>query len=72
MVRFGLPSDYWQTYAEAVRGLSVADVSAAARDVVLPGRLVWVIVGDRTQIEAPIRALGFGEVQLLDAEGNHL
>jgi len=72
MVRFGLPSDYWRTYAGAVRRLSLEDVSAAAREVVRPGSLVWVIVGDRQQIEAPIRALGLAEIQLLDADGNRL
>ena len=72
MVRFGLPSDYWRTYAGAVRQLSLEDVSAAARGVLRPGSLVWVIVGDRQQIEAPIQALGFGKIQLLDADSNRL
>jgi len=35
-----------------------------------PDSLVWVVVGDRSKIEAPIRQLGLGEVKFLDADGN--
>jgi zinc protease len=72
MVRFGLPSDYWQTYANSVRALSLQQVSDVAAHVILPERLVWVVVGDREQIEAPMQALGFGAIQMLDADGNRL
>jgi len=34
--------------------------------------LVWVVVGDRRQIEAEITHLGFGEVVRIDADGNVL
>lgn len=44
-------------------------MNAAAQDVVQPDRLVWVVVGDRATIEPSIRALGFGEVRLLNSNG---
>jgi len=31
--------------------------------------VVWVVVGDRSKIEAGIRALGLGELKFLDADG---
>jgi len=31
--------------------------------------MTWVIVGDLKQIEAPVRALNLGDVQVLDADG---
>jgi len=31
--------------------------------------LTWVIVGDLSKIEAPIRALNLGEVVVLDSDG---
>jgi len=37
--------------------------------VVHPEELTWVVVGDRSKIEAGIRELNWGEVQLLDADG---
>ena len=72
MVRFGLPADYYDTYASEVRALTVADLSDAADTVIQPGRLVWVIVGDRAVIEEGIQELGLGEIHYMDADGNEL
>src|SRR5206468_605421 len=70
IVRFGLPDDYFVTYPEKVRALTVADVTKAAEQVVHPDQLVWVVVGDRSKIEPGIRELGWSDIQLLDADGN--
>jgi hypothetical protein len=37
-----------------------------------PDALTWVIVGDLSKIEKPVRALNLGDVQVLDAEGKVL
>ena len=34
-----------------------------------PDRLTWVIVGDLSKIEAGVRALNLGEVQVVDENG---
>ncbi|HUJ20947.1 MAG TPA: pitrilysin family protein [Bryobacteraceae bacterium] len=70
LVQFGLPDEYYQTYAAKIRALHTADVTDAAKTVVHPDNVVWVVVGDRAKIEAPIRELGLGEVKFLDADGN--
>src|SRR6266571_2061533 len=70
IVTFGLPDDYFATYPSKVRSLSVGEVENAAREVVHPNQFVWVVVGDRSKVESGIRELGWGEVQLLDADGN--
>ncbi len=70
MVRFNLPEDYYDTYADKVLGLNQSQVEGAAKETVHPGRRVWVVVGDRAKIEAGIRELGLGEVRLIDADGN--
>jgi zinc protease len=72
IVRFGLPDDYYQTYAERVRSLKLENVNSAAKKVVLPENTVWVVVGDRSKIEKPIRELNFGEIKFLDLDGNPL
>jgi zinc protease len=69
MVRFDLPLTYYDRYAAAVRALKLADLNAAAREVVHPDHLIWVVVGDRSKIEAGIRALHLGPVHLIDADG---
>jgi zinc protease len=66
---FGLPADWWSTYARRVRAVTPAAVSGAVGRMLQPGRLVWVVVGDRAKVEAGVRALGLGDVRLLDADG---
>jgi zinc protease len=70
LVTFGLPDDYFATYPGKVRALTVDDLMKAAKKAVHPDQLVWVVVGDRTKIEAPIKQLGWGDVLFLDADGN--
>ena len=66
---YGLPKDYYATYADVLRKASDTDVNAAARKFVMPGQLVWVVIGDRAKIESGIKELKLGEVQILDADG---
>jgi zinc protease len=71
-VQFGLPDDYYATFAQKVRSLGVPAVTDTAKSTIRPDNLVWVVVGDRAKIEAGIRQLGLGEVKFLDANGNPL
>ena len=70
LVRFDLPDDYWDGYASLVAELDTAAVRNAASEVLAPDRLTWVVVGDLEAIGEDVRALGFGEVHMLDSEGN--
>ena len=68
--RFGLPDDYWPSYAARVGALTLDEVNAVAREVIKPEALTWVVVGDRKRIEEPIRKLNLGELRFVDADGN--
>ncbi|HEX3235705.1 MAG TPA: pitrilysin family protein [Gemmatimonadales bacterium] len=70
IVSFGLDDRYYDTYAQAVRGETVATITAAAQRTVAPDHLVWVIVGDRAKIEQGLRELNLGEIHLIDPDGN--
>ena len=72
MVRFGLPADYWDRYPEEMRRQTAETLAAAAREVIDPDRLTWVIVGDLAEIEDGIRAAGFGAIHRVDADGKLL
>ncbi|MGI9307931.1 MAG: M16 family metallopeptidase, partial [Gammaproteobacteria bacterium] len=72
IVRFGLPDNYWDTYAEQVNALTLDDVKSIAVDVLRPEDLIWVVVGDREQIETGLRDLNMGEIKLIDADGHAL
>ncbi len=69
-VQFGLPDDYYETYSGKVRKLTTRDLAAAAGKLVRPGNLIWVVVGDRSKIEAGIRELDYGEIRFIDPDGN--
>ena len=66
---YGLPTNYYATFADAVRNASDAQINAAGKQFVTPSQLVWVIIGDRAKIEAGIKELKIGDVQILDADG---
>src|SRR5438445_744555 len=70
--QFGLPDDYYETYAGKVRALKIADVEDAAKTVVHPDNLIWVIVGDRAKIEAGVKELNLGEIRFLSPDGKPL
>ena len=72
IVQFGLPDDYYETYASKVRALKTDDVNSAAKEVVHPDNLIWIVVGDRAKIEGGVRELGLGELHFLDADGKPL
>src|ERR1700676_4054332 len=69
LVQFGLPDDYYDTYAGKVKALKASDVNAAAKEVVRPDNLTWIVVGDRAKIEAGVRELNLGEFRLMDVDG---
>ena len=69
LVQFGLPDDYYETYAGRVHALKTDDVNAAAKEVVRPDNFIWIVVGDRAKIEAGVRELNLGEFQLMDVNG---
>jgi zinc protease len=69
LVQFGLPDDYYETYAGKVRALKTTDLADAAHQVMHPDQLTWVIVGDRAKIEVGVREVNLGELHLLDAQG---
>lgn len=70
LVQFNLPDDWYNTYSARVRALTQRDITAAAEKLIRPDRLIWVVVGDRARIEAGIRELNYGEVRVVDADGN--
>jgi zinc protease len=72
IVQFGLPDDYYETFAGKVRALTLGDLADAAKIVIHPDNLIWVVVGDRAKVEAEIKELGWGEVRLLSPDGRPL
>lgn len=65
-----LPKDYYSDYAQRIVATPAADVNAAGAAILKDKPLTWIVSGDLAKIEAGIRALGLGEVRVVDADGN--
>jgi zinc protease len=66
----GLPDDYWTRFQSGVNALTTADVQRVVDKYIDPEHLTILIVGDRSKIEAPLRATGIAPVVILDIKGN--
>ncbi len=67
-VIYDLSENYYSSYISEIRGLTRKDMQAAAKSLVDPNKLIWVVVGDLSKIEAPIRALNLGPVTIINAD----
>lgn len=65
----GRPDDYLQRYPTLLKQTSLEDMTSSARQWLQPEPMTWLVIGDLKSIEAPIRALNWGEVQVLDKDG---
>ncbi len=68
--RFDRSDDYVPRLKSRYEALDTSQIRAAASQVLRPDHLIWVIVGDRAQIESGIRELGLGDIEIRDADGN--
>jgi zinc protease len=69
ILTYGLKDTYWNDFVGEVTGVTVADINRTAGNLIHPDALTWVVVGDLEKIEAKVRALDFGEVTVIDADG---
>ncbi|MFT4604750.1 MAG: zinc protease [Rhodothermales bacterium] len=69
IVRYGLPDDHYQGYADRINELSLDAVQNAAPMLVSPSNLVWIVVGDRAAIQPKMEELGFTNIIVVDSEG---
>ena len=67
-VMYGRPDDHVLRRKAEIEAMTPAQVAEAAATID-PATLTWVVVGDLSRIEGPVRALGLGEVTVLDADG---
>ncbi len=69
MIQYGYPDDYFSTYASKIDGLSLDDINNAAKKVIQPNKIDWVVVGDKEKVEKGLTELGM-EIKLIDVDGN--
>jgi len=69
ILTYGLPDNYLNDFVGEVEALAPVQLQAAAAELVHPEALTWIVVGDRSSIEASVRKLDMGEVKVLDTDG---
>jgi zinc protease len=70
ILQYNLPENYYNTFTEKVMAVTPAEANEIAKKYILPGHLVWLVVGDMSKVEAGIRELNIGEVHKINADGN--
>ena len=65
----GLPDDELDRYRPAVAAVGAEDVRAAAAAHIDPEKASIVVVGDVSKFEGPLRAAGYGEVEVVHDDG---
>jgi zinc protease len=71
LVDFDLPDDEFSHYQARVEAVTKADVDRVAREYITPAGMSILIVGDRSQVEGPLKSLPFApSIQRLDTDGN--
>ena len=66
----GLPDDYYQNYAKNVSAITKDDLLRVAKQYIDLDHLAIVIVGDRSAVEAALKATNVAPITVLDIEGN--
>ena len=69
---YGLPLDYYDRYIERIGAVTAADVQRVARQYIDPDHFDIVVVGDKAQIEAGIKALNEGPIVYRDLWGQEI
>jgi zinc protease len=70
ILTYGLPDTYLNDFVGEVEALTPPQLQAAGAELVHPEALTWIVVGDLAAIETNVRALGLGEIKVLDTDGH--
>lgn len=70
LARFNRPDDYLITWGNKVNSLKLNEVREAAKEVLHPEKLTWIIIGDRKTVEPQLKALKLKNIKILDRDGN--
>ncbi|MET1111753.1 MAG: pitrilysin family protein, partial [Allosphingosinicella sp.] len=52
------PDNYWEAIADRYRGMTISTIDQAARKVIDPKKMVWVVVGDAAKVRPQLKGLG--------------
>lgn len=62
LLQAGLPLDFYNSYVSRVSALTIEEIEACAQSLLDPNHMIWMVVGDRSQLEPALRDLAIGEI----------
>ena len=66
LVRYQRPLDYFDTSQELLRNMNTAGIAEVANEQIRLDDSIWLIVGDLSEIEQPLRDAGIAEIRILE------
>ena len=66
---YDLPLNFFSTLPERINAVTIEQVQAVAQKYVQPEKMIVLAVGDRAKIEAEMRKLNLGKVEIRDTDG---
>jgi zinc protease len=70
--RYGRPLDYAASLTDRFEALTLDDLRIAADDIVQPGALTWLVVGDLRDIRSQVEATGIAPVEVWTVDGERV
>jgi zinc protease len=64
-----LPDDYFNTYLDKIRDITIDEVNKSALDTIKPEEAVILVVGDKKKLNNQLKDLNLAEIIELDDEG---
>jgi zinc protease len=66
ILMYDRPLDYIDRYQNELESMSLDDVQQAANAYLMPGKTIWLVVGDLSEIEQPLREAGIADVRVIE------
>ena len=66
---YNLPLDYFSNLPDKINAVTAAQAQAAAQKYIHPEKMIVLAVGDRAKIEADLKKLNLGKIEIRDSEG---
>jgi zinc protease len=66
---YNLPLDYFSNLPDKINAVTAGQAQGAAQKYIHPDKLIVLAVGDRAKIEADLKKLDLGKVEIRDSEG---
>lgn len=62
LLQLKLPLNFYDEYVTRLSQITIPELEACAQGLLDPERMIWIVVGDRQELEPSLRALQIGEI----------